>query len=679
MSSRARARHVVAGRRATAGHRPAAARRRKLWGREAVDADRGQPLWIVDHQLCPAGSVARRRLPGANSDARSRPGSRGRGSSNRGGRVRASGLAAERPGPGDLRRVARCWLDRDLEGRAPVPCSSLACGSSSGRGVEDAGTRRDGTGAGEARAPEWRGRGCSLGSARGRLVPPVLDGTGERGDQRRHPQDDREQQQCAANVHGPHARRQCACRCGGQAPRGAADTTQWMPPPSRTSTRRRWPLVGVRSSSSRSSQRVPPPRRPRQDSLVPGVRGPSLADRAAARLRHQRAAGPQRSLRRCPAVQKARAEHPELEGHRRRSPPSGERAQRSRCCSTTPGEESQYGSDIRVEVVVSGLTGDVFEVWTGPQAGTPLARGEEPSVGQVAQRALRLASARGDLPRAPSSIRAGRCACCTSTSLVLLAFGLSQLYFNQGRIDVSMPLVYPLLAYLLVRMLLAGFRPRERSERLVPRLPVRWMAIGLVLLVAFRVGLNLADSNVIDVGYASVVGADRIVHGEELYVAQRRPRRHLRTGELPGLRAVRVAASHGTAAWDSVPAAHAAAISLRPAHDRRADAARDDAAPGPRRAPARARARASPGRPTRSRCWRSRRTRTTSWWPPCSCCALAALRSPPGRGALLGLAAAAKFAPLALAPLLARAAPARRGRRPASGIRPRLARRSAWP
>jgi hypothetical protein len=34
--------------------------------------------------------------------------------------------------------------------------------------------------------------------------------------------------------------------------------------------------------------------------------------------------------------------------------------------------------------------------------------------------------------------------------------------------------------------------------------------------------------------------------------------------------------------------------------------------------------------------------------------ALAALRSPPGRGALLGLAGAAKFAPLALAPLLAR-------------------------
>jgi uncharacterized membrane protein len=41
---------------------------------------------------------------------------------------------------------------------------------------------------------------------------------------------------------------------------------------------------------------------------------------------------------------------------------------------------------------------------------------------------------------------------------------------------------------------------------------------------------------------------------------------------------------------------------------------------------------------------------------------LAALRSPPGRGALLGLAAAAKFAPLAIAPLLAAGTGERRAR-----------------
>ena len=41
--------------------------------------------------------------------------------------------------------------------------------------------------------------------------------------------------------------------------------------------------------------------------------------------------------------------------------------------------------------------------------------------------------------------------------------------------------------------------------------------VGLVFLTAFRVGLNIADSNVIDVGYAGVIGADRIADGDPLY------------------------------------------------------------------------------------------------------------------------------------------------------------------
>ena len=243
--------------------------------------------------------------------------------------------------------------------------------------------------------------------------------------------------------------------------------------------------------------------------------------------------------------------------------------------------------------------------------------------------------------------------------VVLLAFGLSQLYFNQGRIDVSMPLVYPLLAYLVVRMLLAGFRPRERSERLVPRLPVRWMAVGLVLLVAFRVGLNLADSNVIDVGYASVVGADRIVHGEELYVANDV---HGDTyGPVNYLAYVPFELLFPwDGMWDSVPAAHAAAISfdlltivglmllgttLRPGRGGRqlglALAFAWAAYPFSLLA--------------------LQENTNDLMVAAFLVLALAALRSPPGRGALLGLAGAAKFAPLALAPLLARAAAVRRG------------------
>jgi Glycosyltransferase family 87 len=325
----------------------------------------------------------------------------------------------------------------------------------------------------------------------------------------------------------------------------------------------------------------------------------------------------------------------------------------------TPGVKSQYGSDIRVDVIVSGLTGEVLDIWTGPQAATPLARGEEPSVGGALNRPyvwLPLAAifllAFFD-PRRPLRLL-------HLDLVVMLGFGVSQLYFNQGRLEIAMPLVYPLLGYLLARTLLAGFRPRIRRDRLVPRLPVRWMAVGLVLLVAFRVGLNLADSTVIDVGYASAVGADRIVHGEELYVDNDvhgdtyGPVNYLAYIPFETL-------LPWSGSWDSVPAAHATAIAFdlltivglmllgttlrRGREGRRLGLALSFA-------------------------WAAypfsllalQENTNDLLIAALLVLSLAALRSPPGRGALLGLAAAAKFAPLALAPLLASGADERRGR-----------------
>ena len=43
------------------------------------------------------------------------------------------------------------------------------------------------------------------------------------------------------------------------------------------------------------------------------------------------------------------------------------------------------------------------------------------------------------------------------------------------------------------------------------------LAFGAVCLAAFRVGLNVSDSQVTNVGYAGVVGAERIVDGFALY------------------------------------------------------------------------------------------------------------------------------------------------------------------
>jgi hypothetical protein len=420
-----------------------------------------------------------------------------------------------------------------------------------------------------------------------------------------------------------------------------------MPPTPRTSARRRLPLVAALALALLTA--LPCAAHAQGDSLVPeSVAPPSQIEPPPGfgiSARQARAIAARE-----PAVQRARAQHPDL-AVTASIPTVGGDPSTFEVLFYTPGKQSQYGSDIRVEVVVSGLTGDVVAVWTGPHAGTPLARGEDPSVGRslnapyvwLPLAAIFLAAFFD--PRRPLRLLHLDLA-------VLLAFGLSQLYFNQGRLDVSMPIVYPLLGYLAVRMLLAGFRPRERSEPLVPRLPVRWMAVGLVLLVAFRVGLNLADSNVIDVGYASVVGADRIAHGEELYVANDvhgdtyGPVNYLAYMPFELL-------FPWSGQWDSVPAAHAAAISfdlltivglmllgttLRPGRGGRqlglALAFAWAAYPFSLLA--------------------LQENTNDLMVAAFLVLALAALRSPPGRGVLLALAAAAKFAPLALAPLLAR-------------------------
>ena len=99
--------------------------------------------------------------------------------------------------------------------------------------------------------------------------------------------------------------------------------------------------------------------------------------------------------------------------------------------------------------------------------------------------------------------------------LVLLSFSVSLWYFNDGDIFTSVPLAYPPLAYLLARALWIGVKGRGSGAR---SLWPAWLLLGAtVFLAGFRIGLNLQASNVIDVGYAGVIGADRIVNGTSPY------------------------------------------------------------------------------------------------------------------------------------------------------------------
>jgi hypothetical protein len=146
--------------------------------------------------------------------------------------------------------------------------------------------------------------------------------------------------------------------------------------------------------------------------------------------------------------------------------------------------------------------------------------------------------------------------------VVLLGFGVSHFFFNEAEIGVSVPLQYLPLLYLLGRALWIGFR--GRGEGLRPVWPALWLLVAALFLMGFRVGLNMADSGAVDVGYAGVVGADRIAHGEPIYGNFPDD---ISEGDTYGpvnyyayVPFERIWPWSGT--WDDIPAAHGAAITF---------------------------------------------------------------------------------------------------------------------
>src|ERR1022692_1055727 len=153
--------------------------------------------------------------------------------------------------------------------------------------------------------------------------------------------------------------------------------------------------------------------------------------------------------------------------------------------------------------------------------------------------------------------------------LVLLSFSVSLAFFNHAHIYASTPLLYPPLIYLLVRMLSiarVGRRSslRELAPTGLPRLlvPIPVLAVGVVFLLGFRIALNVIDSNVIDVGYAGVIGAERITHDDPLYGGYPSDNEHGDTYGPANYEAyVPFQQVFGwSGMWDDLPAAHAAAI-----------------------------------------------------------------------------------------------------------------------
>ena len=162
---------------------------------------------------------------------------------------------------------------------------------------------------------------------------------------------------------------------------------------------------------------------------------------------------------------------------------------------------------------VDDLTGKVTEAWTGPQVAWAMARGIPGAFGGkqinsvpvwIAFCAIFLLGL-GDLRR-PFSLR-------NLDLIALLSFSVSLWFFDHGLIFTSVPLVYPGLVYLIARSVVVGVRGRAAGSA-APVWPVWALAAATVFLGGFRIGLNLGDSNVIDVGYSGVIGAQRIASAQ---------------------------------------------------------------------------------------------------------------------------------------------------------------------
>jgi hypothetical protein len=177
------------------------------------------------------------------------------------------------------------------------------------------------------------------------------------------------------------------------------------------------------------------------------------------------------------------------------------------------------------QVTIDDLTGGVLEAWTGYQVAWTMARGYDGAFGRrvnawyvwIPMCLLFVAPfVRGPGPDPTRPGRRWRPSWLHLDLLALLAFSVPLAFFNEARIGLSTPLIYPPLVYLLLRLLLVA-RRGGRPEPLRLLVPVSWLAVALVFLVGFRVGLNVANSNVIDVGYSGVIGADRLLDGTPLY------------------------------------------------------------------------------------------------------------------------------------------------------------------
>jgi hypothetical protein len=230
-----------------------------------------------------------------------------------------------------------------------------------------------------------------------------------------------------------------------------------------------------------------------------------------------------------------------------------------------------------MQVYVDDATRTVTQVWTGFQVAWSMARGYDGAFGRRVNAlyvwlplCVLFVAPFLPLPRWLRRRRSGYVAELWRPSLLhldllmLLGFSISLAFFNHAEIGLSVPLVYPFLVYLLARMLLLAFGKGVPRRPLSLNVPTNWLLCGMVFLMGLRIGLNILNSNVIDVGYAGVIGADKLIHGKLLYGLWPHDNAYGDTyGPVNYYFYLPFRAIFGwSGKWDALPAAHAAAIAF---------------------------------------------------------------------------------------------------------------------
>jgi hypothetical protein len=173
------------------------------------------------------------------------------------------------------------------------------------------------------------------------------------------------------------------------------------------------------------------------------------------------------------------------------------------------GRPTDFGKEIAT-VGVDDKSWVLNYVYTGDQVGWNMARGVKGAYGKQANYwwvwlPLSLAFA-------AAFWRTERLISLRNLDIVaLLGFLVSHGFFRQGIVLEAVVLWYAPLVYLFIRTLLMGFGIGERIEK-TSNLPT-WALMVLAGLAGGLVMFLNVDARVIDVGYAGVVGADRILDG----------------------------------------------------------------------------------------------------------------------------------------------------------------------